>query len=1152
MSKPEFVHLHVHTEYSLLDGLCRLDPLIKKVDALGQRAVAVTDHGNMYAVVKFFNTIDHQESKVKPIVGCELYQAARDCHEKQTRAGTDQYHLLVLARDNQGYRNLLQLVSKANFEGFSYKPRIDDAMLFAHHEGLIVTTACIGSLVNRLILAGKTEEALARVKKYKEVFGSDFYLELQHHDGLPGQDECNRQLIEWSRQLDIGLVATNDVHYLEADDALAQDAISAVSSRRLMSDTKRFTMYDSPTYYLRSSEEMAELFAGYPEALANTVKIADQCHVEIERGHLHFPNYPVPEGETQKSYFRKLTLEGLKKKYQTEQLPPEVLERANYEMDVICQKGYANYFLITQDFVNWAKTHGIAVGPGRGSAAGSLVGYGLNITTINPLVHDLPFERFLNPQRPTPPDIDMDFADEKRGQVFEYVANKYGADRVAHVITFGKMEPRVAVRDMGRVLGMPFEEPDKIAKLIPNEPGKHITIDQAIEQVPELAEYAKQPKYQQLFSLVRKVEGIVRQSGVHAAAVIVADKSLTEYMAIQRDSKTGKTITQLDMYVVDVNVADDAIGLLKFDFLGLRNLSTIAKTLDLIKEHKKIEINFEQIPLDDEETFKLLQSGNTMGVFQLESAGMRRVCKTLLPSTFSDITALLALYRPGPMDLIPTFIEGKQHPEKIKYLHPDLEPILGPTYGVLVYQEQVLSIANKLAGYSLGEADILRRAIGKKKKYLLDENRKRFLDQAVAKGYARADMEQVWAYIEKFASYGFNKSHAAGYAMITYETAYLKAHYPVEYMAALMSIESASTSMNRDEKITIGVENCKRMKINILPPDINKSGRDYEIEEDPQSLQGLAIRYGFTGIKGIGMAAIDHIMQVRERVGGFKSFTHFLQETEKAKVNKKTLEALIKVGCFTKFANRATLLENLEDIRGSVIVDKVDGQDDLFSGVQEINISDNFPVTQEYPQAELLSFEKELLGFYLTAHPLAAALDAVRKRANKALGDVDLKTDQGNTYTFGGLISQFRQVTTKKGEPMGFGTLQDGTGTSEFVVFPKTFAAFKEFFAPDSVVSMRAKVEDKDGDVSLIVDQVGRPSNNVLRETEMELAHKIFIPRSTPRENLVKIGDMLKAAPGTEPVVVAISGPAGIENKLLPYTVTWSSELETKVKALTA
>ena len=1151
MSAPEFVHLHVHSEYSLLDGLCRLEPLVQKVEKLGQKAVAVTDHGNMYAVVKFYNTIDHLGSQVKPIVGCEVYQAAKSRLDKQTRPGMDQYHLLLLAKDNTGYKNLLKLVSKANFEGFSYKPRLDDEILFAHHEGLIVTTACIGSLFNRLILAGKTDEALARIKKYQEVFGQDFYFELQHHQGLPGQEECNRQLIEWSRKYNIELVATNDVHYLDEDDALAQDAISAVSARRLMSDKKRYTMLDSPTYYLRSSQEMAELFSGYPEAIANTVKIADQCHVDIERGHLHFPNYPVPEGETQKSYFRKLTIAGLKKKYGVDELLPEVQERANYEMDVICQKGYANYFLITQDFVNWAKTHGIGVGPGRGSAAGSLVGYGLNITTINPLVHDLPFERFLNPQRPTPPDIDMDFADEKRDQVFEYVANKYGADKVAHVITFGKMEPRVAVRDMGRVLGMPYEEPDTIAKLIPNEPGKHITIEQAIEQVPELAQYAKQPKYKQLFSLVRKVSGIVRQSGVHAAAVIVADKSLTEYMAIQKDSKSGKTITQLDMYVVDVNVADDAIGLLKFDFLGLRNLSTISRALELIKEHKNVDIDLTNLPLDDELTYKLLQSGDTMGIFQLESAGMRRVCKTLLPSTFGDITALLALYRPGPMDLIPTFIEGKHHPEKIKYLHPDLEPILAPTYGVLVYQEQVLSIANKLAGYSLGEADILRRAIGKKKKKLLDENRKRFLDQAEAKGYNRADMEQVWAYIEKFASYGFNKSHAAGYSMITYETAYLKAHFPVEYMAALMSIESASTSMNRDEKIMVGVENCKQMGIKILPPDINKSSRDYEIEADPDSLQGLAIRYGFTGIKGIGEAAINHILSVRERVGEFKSFTHFLQETEKSKVNKKTLEALIKVGCFKQFVNTATLLENLETIRNQIMVDKIEGQDDLFAGVQEVEIKDNFPLQEEYPQAELLSFEKELLGFYLTSHPLAAALEAVKKRANKKLGDLDLKIDQGNTYTFGGLISQFRPVTTKKGEPMGFGQFQDGTGSQEFVVFPRTYAQSPELFVKDSVLSLRAKVENKDGDISLIVEQAGRPSNNILQETELEMAHKIFIPRSVPRENLVKIGDLLKASPGPDKVVVAVSSPTGIENKMLPYTVGWSSELEKQIKVLT-
>ncbi|MDO5561906.1 MAG: DNA polymerase III subunit alpha, partial [bacterium] len=988
------------------------------------------------------------------------------------------------------------------------------------------------------------------IKKYKEVFGEDFYLELQHHPALPEQAIVNERLIEFGRKFDIELLATNDAHYINADDAEAQDALIAVSTRKLVSDKKRLSMLASPDFYVRSTEEMAEIFSGYPEALKNTLVVADKCNVEIERGHLHFPAFPVPKGETEESYFRKLVIAGLEKKL-GKPLSKEVIDRAEYEMDIITKKGYANYFLITQDFVNWAKDHGIGVGPGRGSAAGSLAGFGLNITTVNPLVHDLPFERFLNPQRPTPPDIDMDFADVQRDQVINYIAEKYGSDRVAQMITFGKMEARVAVRDIGRVLGFPYEDPDKIAKLIPNEPGHKTKLKDAIEQVPELAAFAKQEKYKKLFELASKVEGIPRHNSVHASAVIVGDKSLPEYTAIQKDSKSGKTITQSDMYVLDCNVDDNAIGLLKFDFLGLRNLSTLTKALALVKEHKGIDIDLNNIPLDDKKTYELLQSGETMGVFQLESAGMRRVAKTLLPNQFSDITAMVALYRPGPMDLIPKFIEGKHNPDKIEYLHPDLEKVLGPTYGVLVYQEQVLQIANIMAGYTLGEADILRRAIGKKKKYLLDENHKRFVDQAVAKGYSKETMEKIWEYIEAFANYGFNKAHAACYAMIAYETAYLKANYPVEYMAAMMSVESGSSSMNRDMKIMVAVDNSKKMGIKILPPDINKSSNDYEIEEVKGSLQNLGIRYGFTGIKGVGEAAIEDILQARKKVGQFQSFTHFLLETDKRKINKKTLEALIKAGAFDRFANRATLLENLSTIREQVLgANKVEGQDDLFAEVEKVSIEDNFPHQEEYPRQELLSFEKELFGFYLTSHPLATALSIVGKQAEKQVDDLDLNLDVGNTYTFGGLISQFRGVTTKKGDAMGFGQFEDNSGQIEFVVFPKTFHAYQNLIQVDNVVTMRAKVENKEGSLQLVAERFGTPGANAIEDEQISQAKKLFIPRYIKKDNLHKIGQLLKSHPGKDQVIIAIATPAGIENKMLPYTVDWNNELEQQIQEL--
>ncbi len=1149
--KPEFVHLHVHSEYSLLDGLCRLKPLVEKVASFGQKAVALTDHGNMYGNLHFYNTALESATPVKPIIGCEVYVAAKSRFDKQIRPGSDQNHLILLAKNNQGYRNLLKLTSLANFEGFSYKPRIDEELLFQYKEGLIVLSACLGGTINSLILQGELTKAQEKVAKYKEVFGSDFYLELQHHPAIPEQEVCNRQLIEWARLYDIDLVATSDAHYLTADDAEAQDALMAVAMRRLVSDPKRLSMLSSPDFYLRSTEEMAEIFSGLPEALKNTVKIADQCNVEIERGHLHFPDFKVPEGETEESYFRRLTLAGLKRKLGVVDLPAEILQRAEYEMEVITKKGYTNYFLITQDFVNWAKKRGIGVGPGRGSAAGSLVSYGLNITTLNPLIHDLPFERFLNPQRPTPPDIDMDFADIERDQVIDYIARKYGTDRVAQMITFGRMEARVAIRDIGRVLGFPYEEPDKIAKLIPNEPGHKTKLKDAIEQVPELGIFSQQEKYQKLFSLAQKVEGIVRHNSVHASAVIVADKPLDYYTAIQKDSKTGKTITQADMYVLDCNVDDNAIGLLKFDFLGLRNLTTLTKALALIKEYKGIKIDLDNLPLDDKKTYELLQSGETMGVFQLESAGMRRVARTLLPSQFSDITAMLALFRPGPMDLIPKFIEVKHNPEKIEYLHPDLEPVLGPTYGVLVYQEQVLQIANIMAGYSLGEADILRRAIGKKKKSLLDENRRRFIEQAVAKGYRRETTEKVWSYIEAFANYGFNKAHAASYAMISYHTAYLKANYPVEYMAAMMSVESASTSISRDTKIMIAIDNSKRMGIKILPPDINLSGRDYEIEKVANSLQGLGIRYGFTGIKGVGEAAIEHILLLRRKVGKFKSFTHFLLEIDKRKVNKKTLEALIKVGVFSQFANRATLLENFQNLRDRLLgSNPVAGQDDLFTGVTEVEIADNFSEVEEYPQAEILSFEKELLGFYLTSNPLATSLAVVNKQADKKIGDLDINLDTGNTYTFGGTITQFRGINTKKGEPMGFGQFEDESGSVEFVIFPRTFLVYQKMVQVDSVVALRAKVENKDGVLQLVAERLSQPGNQALAEEKMAQAQKIFIPRYLKKDNLQKIGQLLKSNPGKTTIIIAIATPTGIENKVLPYTVDWNKKLQEQIQDL--
>ncbi|HEX7017629.1 MAG TPA: DNA polymerase III subunit alpha [Patescibacteria group bacterium] len=1149
----DFVHLHVHTEFSMLDGLNKIPPLVEKAKEMGMPALAVTDHGGMYGALHFYNAC--LKADIKPIIGLEAYLAKNSRFDKQTKMGSDQFHLTLLAQTTEGYKNLMKLVSISNLEGFSYKPRIDREVLFQHNEGIIVTTGCMASLFNRLLSDGKDEEALALFQEFKEVFPGRFYVEIQRHPAIEEMAELTKKQIAIARKLDLPLVATNDVHYLHQEDALAQDALLCVQTRKLMSDEKRMTMFNSPDFHLRSPQEMTELFHDYPEAIKNTMVIAEQCNVDIQRGQLIFPKFPLPPGETENSYLDKLVFAGLKRKFP--EITPEIEERARYELGIIQSKGYSAYFLITQDFVNWAKNQGIAVGPGRGSAAGSLVSYGLNITTINPFQHELRFERFLNPSRPTPPDIDMDFADNRRDEVINYIQRKYGEDHVAHVITFGRMEARVAVRDIGRVLGLPYEDPDKIAKLIPNVPGSKVSLSEAVKTIPELTEYYKQPKFKKLIDLAKKVEGVVRHSSVHAAAVIIADKPLPEYVPIQKDSKTGKILTQYDMYVLDCNVSSDALGLIKFDFLGLRNLSIIEKALQLIKVHKNVDVDLNALPLDDKKTFELLSSGETMGVFQLESAGMRRVAKSLKPSVFSDITALVALYRPGPMDLIPTFIEGKHNPDKVAYPDDTLKPVLEETYGIMVYQEQVMQIFSVMAGYSLAEADEIRRAIGKKKRSVMDKNKSRFIEESVKKGYKKEVADRVWGFVEAFANYGFPKAHAASYAMIAYQTAYLKANYPVEYMTALMSVEAASHSMNSGEKIAHAIENCRKMNIKVLPPDINKSRADFTLEPHPDSLDGTAIRFGFSAIKNVGTAAIENILETQKKVGDFSSLTQFLHETDSRKVNKKVLESLIKVGSFDHFGTRASMLENLDDIRNRAgsLTSEVEGQDHLFMGIKQdtTQLQDTFAKLPEYPRQELLSFEQELLGLYLTEHPMAQALKAVSKQATKSIGDLDHTIHQDQTFLFGGVITRLRQVVTKtSGKPMAFGLLEDATGKLEFVAFPQAFEKYGTYLQQDQVVLVKAKVDYRDEELKLIVEKVSVPS-------EVELSHEgssnhkeIFIPRKTTKETLEKVGALLKSKPGSQTVVILIPNGEQPKRMLLPYTVEWSKELEVEVQALLA
>ncbi len=1147
---PDFVHLHLHSEYSMLDGLVKFPDLIDKVKAQGQNAVALTDHGNMYGAVEFHNIC--RERDVKPIIGCEMYLAENGLKTKQTRPGQDQSHLTLLAKNFTGYQNLMELVSIAHFEGFHYKPRIDKKKLFSHSEGLIVLTGCLNGLIAKDIITHNISAAKENLDQLQQAFPNHLYIEIQNH-GLTEQEELNQHLIKMAREFNLPLAATNDVHYLNADDAEAQDALLAVGTRSLVSDQDRLSMINTPEFYLKSPNQMADLFADTPEAVKNTLEIAERCQVDIPTGNLIFPKFPLPKNETDASYLKKLTIEGLKNKYP--EITPKIKKRLEYELKIIHDKGYDTYFLVTHDFVKWAKEQDIGVGPGRGSAAGSIVSYGLDITTLDPFEHGLPFERFLNPQRPTPPDIDIDFADDRRDEVIHYVANKYGDDVVGHVITFGRMEARGAIRDIGRVLGMPYEQPDRIAKLIPNNPQQKTSIKQAIKSVPELNEYYKQPKYEKLLDLAMRVEGTVRHSSVHAAAVVIADKPLLRYTPIQKDSKTNATVTQYDMYSLDCNINDDAIGLIKFDFLGLRNLSILQNAIDLIEKYHQVEINWDQIELDDEETYKLISSGETTGIFQLESAGMRRVARNLKPSQFSDITAMLALYRPGPMDLIPQFIQGKHNPEAVTYPHPTLKPVLEETYGIMVYQEQILQIAHIMAGYSLGEADILRRAIGKKKKKILDKNKKRFIKQAVKKGYKEQTAVKVWGFIEAFANYGFNKSHAASYGMISYQTAYLKAHYPVEFMTALMSVESDSSSANRDEKIAIAIDACKKLGIKILPPDINKSGKNFTIESDDNSLNGRAIRFSLNAIKNIGAAAIENILSTRQEHGKFASFTQFIHLTDTRKVNKTVLESLIKVGAMDSFGTRASMLENFEGIRQTAASFETEqkGQDNLFAEVAQkvTEIKDNFEKIPEYPEKELLSFEKELLGIYLTDHPLADSLKAVTNLASKTITEIDPAIHLNQVFVFGGVINRIKHVKTRKSnKDMCFGRLEDQTGSIRFVVFPRTYEKYQSLLSNNKVVLMKGKINEREGEINLIAEKIFLPKKQVMKQKEESNYKEIFIPRKTSKDALKKLGQLLKKHPGKDKAMVVIPNGDTPKKMKLPYTINFSDKLEKKIDQL--
>lgn len=1070
----DFVHLHTHSEYSLLDGLGKLDHLIERAKSFGMGALAITDHGAMYGSFKFY--LKAKAAGIKPIIGVETYVARRSRFDKEAKVDTDPYHLVLLAKNETGYKNLMKLVTLAHLEGYYYKPRIDWEILEKHHDGIICLSACLHGQVPALLRNNQDDEAESIARQYAGLFGKyHYYIELQRHPKIEDCDTVNEKLVKLARKLGLPIVATNDIHYVDPEDAEAQEILLCVQTQETIHNKNRkMSMIDSPDFYMRSPQEMKGLFIQYPEAIENTARIAAMCDLSLSVGKWILPEYSIEGDETSEEYLRELVAGRLPNRYPI--VTREIQDRVDYELGIITSRGYSTYFLIVGDFINWAKSKGIAVGPGRGSAAGSVVSYVLGITGIDPFFFKLPFERFLNPFRPTPPDIDLDFADDRRDEVIAYVTKRYGADKVAQIITFGTMEARGAVRDGGRALGMPYSGPDRISKMIPpGFQGSAMTIDKAIAQSPELSRaYQTEPETKRLLDVARKLEGVARHASVHAAGVVISDKPIVEYTPLQKESKGERIITQYDMYTV----GEDGVGLLKMDFLGLRNLTIIAQALAFIKLTQGKTVDITLIPLDDPITYEMLGDGETTGIFQLESSGMRRYVKELKPSSIFDLMAMVALFRPGPMAMIPEFIKRKHNPSLVQFPDPRLTDVLAQSYGLICYQDDVLLTAITLAGYSWGDADKLRKAVGKKIPTEMKKQKEKFIDGCVKNGLTRKRAEEIFTLIEPFAGYGFNKAHAACYAMIAYQTAYLKANFPVEYMTAVLTAESrGNTGPIRDEKIGMIVEECRRMNITLLPPDINASAVEFTIE-------GTGIRFGLSAIKNVGTAVIESVLAAR--VGGpFTKMSDFIKRVDVSKVNKKTIESLIKAGAMDAFGSRAQLLVVLPDFLDRVHKDRkatAAGQAGLFDGGDGsktdgvLSSPDILPAIEEIPKEQLLAFEKELLGFYLTEHPLTRLLTKLRDLASTPLGDITSER-VGDKIRVGGIVTAVKRITTKAGnQEMAFVKLDDRTGVVEIVVFPKVYARSFAVWQADSVVWVMGRVDQKDDRLTILVDEAGSVS----------------------------------------------------------------------------
>ncbi len=1044
----KFVHLHLHSHYSLLDGLTKIPSLVKKVVEQGGEAVALTDHGVMYGVIEFYK--ECKAAGIKPIIGNEVYVTAGKMSDREaTRGERNYFHLTLLAKDLEGYRNLMKLTTEAHLRGFYYKPRVDHETLEKYAGGLVVMSGCLKGEISQAIIANNLDKAKTLALWHKKVFGDDFYLEMQSHPNIPEQQRVNDGLIALSQELNIPLVATTDSHYLDIDDAEAHDALLCVQTATRVADTNRMSMMNEH-FHVSSPEEVIEAFSHVPEAIENTVKIAEKCNLEIPMGKLVFPNFVPPDGKTIDDYFAEQVEIGLKIKF-GDTVPADVRERMDYEISVIAQMGYKGYMLTVADFVNWAKDQGIVVGPGRGSAAGSMVSYILRITEVNPLEHGLLFERFLNPERVSMPDIDLDFADDRRAEVIEYVRQKYGNEKVAQIITFGTMASRAAVRDVGRVLGMPYNEVDRIAKLIPPpQQGKFTPLIKHIEEVADLkAMYAESESVKKLLDLSMKLEGTIRHASVHAAGVVIGDRELTYYMPLQYSPSDDKIlVSQYSMYPLE------SLGLLKMDFLGLKNLTIIKNALRIIRKVHGVEVDVTKLPFDDKKTFELLAAANTTGVFQLEGEGMRKNLKELRPTVFGDIAAMVALYRPGPIQFLPDFIARKRGQKKIEYIHPKLEPILKDTYGIAVYQEQVLQIARDLCGFTLGEADVLRKAIGKKNVKLLNEQKEKFIAGGVAHGVRPDIAEQLFHFVEPFALYGFNRAHSVSYAVIAYWTAYLKAHFPNAFMAALM------TSDQQDlDKIATNIAECEHMKIRVLPPSVNKSFTGFAVVKETGD-----IVFGLNAVKNVGQKVSDMIVEERQKNGLYQDLADFVKRAGREAINRKTMESLILAGALDDFGDRKTLFSNIDSILNFSTEHQRQANSNQLGmfGAAEKATRQTIQLSQieEATDQEKLAWEKEYLGTFVSRHPLKEIMPKLSGivRSTTTLSGAD----DGRVAKVAGIITRVQKVFTKNGDAMLFVTLEDLGGTIEAIVFPRVLDSTRSIWERDKVILVSGKVTVKE------------------------------------------------------------------------------------------